>query len=88
MKEFVYKNIHTAFIIDDNFKSCIIAKMLNSKYVFRLKKNSKIPQDEELMNLFQKLTHKKLINFTPKFKTNNSNSAKTENVQKLEQESV
>lgn len=88
VKEFVYKNIHTAFIIDDNFKSCIIAKMLNTKYIFRLKKNSKIPQDEELMNLFQKLTHKKLVNFTPKFKTNNSNSAKTENVQKLEQESV
>lgn len=85
VKEFVYKNIHTAFIIDDNFKSYVIAKMLNSKYTFRVKKNSKIPQDEELMNLFQKLTHKKLVNFTPKFKINHP---KAESVQELVQESV
>lgn len=71
VKEFIYKTIHTTFIIDDNFRSFVIAKMLNSKYVFRLKNNSKISKEEELMECFQKLTHKRLINFTPKFKKNN-----------------
>ncbi len=78
VKEFVYKNIYTTFIIDDNFRSFILAKMLHSKYIFKSKRNSKIPQDEELMTLFQRLTHKKLVNFTPKFKTNH---LKTESVQ-------
>lgn len=70
VKGFIYKNIHTSFIIDDSIKSFIVAKMLNSRYVFRLNKNSKYPQDEDLMEFFQKLTHKKLIKFSPKFKTN------------------
>lgn len=77
VKEFVYKNIYTTFIIDDNFRSFILAKMLHSKYIFKSKRNSKVPQDEELMTLFQRLTHKKLVNFTPKFKTNH---LKTESV--------
>ncbi len=72
IKDFVYKKIHTTFIIDDSFRSYIIAKILNSKYIFRLKKNSKIPVSDELMGYFQKLTHKKLVNFSPKFKINTS----------------
>ncbi len=82
VKGFIYKYIHTSFIIDDSFKSFVVAKMLNSRYVFRLKKNSKYPQDEDLMEFFQKLTHKKLIKFSPKFKTNHP----TKNLDTLETE--
>jgi len=70
-KNFIYKNVHTSFIVDDNPRSIAVAYLLNSKYIFKPKKNLKIAPEEEFIRLFQKLTHKKLVNFSPKFKTNN-----------------